>query len=58
MPVVATFWQVVGWIAGFVIVAGAIGGVAWIQRRRRASRARRLAQPPPAPRKPNGEDRR
>jgi hypothetical protein len=58
VPVVASFWQVVGWIAGFVIVAGAIGTAVWVQRRRRESRSRRLRGPAPVPRKPNGEDRR
>lgn len=59
MPVVASFWQVVGWMAGFVIIGAVIGFVTW----RRRGQARRLSayrvRPAPSPpRKPNGEDRR
>jgi len=55
---IASLWQAVGWIAGIVIVAAAIGIVVWRQRRRRQGPSRRLTAVPPVPRKPNGEDRR
>jgi hypothetical protein len=54
---IASFWQVVGWIAGFVIIGAAVGFAMW-RRRRRVARVRHLTlAPPPAPAKPNGEDR-
>jgi hypothetical protein len=55
---VASFWQMVGFVGGLLLVALALG---WWWYRRTRPRRRRPAGPalePPAfrPRKPNGED--
>jgi len=54
---IASFWQVVGWIAGFVIIGALVGLLVW-RRRGRARRLSAYAEPSTPPRKPNGEDRR
>jgi hypothetical protein len=60
MQTIASFWQVVGWIAGLLLMALAVGFIVWRRRHRGAglySDNPSQGTPPAPPRKPNGEDR-